>query len=123
MTQTPEELQSALDGAILRMRQLQDQVNRTSAARDHWKALAEKQMRAPRLILTVEQLRMAADFGDPDRVPENADTLMTIEDARSGFGGPGLYAWYTDYPEEGAIPLFDAPDADEASPTKPEGSR
>lgn len=37
--------------------------------------------------------------------PENIDHEVTIQDCLTGFDGKGLYAWVTEYPEEGGIKL------------------
>lgn len=39
--------------------------------------------------------------------PENIDHEVTIQDCSTGFDGKGLYAWVTEYPEEGGIKLGD----------------
>lgn len=39
--------------------------------------------------------------------PENLDHEVTIQDCLTGFDGKGLYAWVTEYPEEGGIKLGD----------------
>ena len=37
------------------------------------------------------------------------DAQITVCQWDDGHAGPGLYAYFTDYPEEGALPLFDTP--------------
>ena len=40
--------------------------------------------------------------------PDNLDTEVTIQKCKSGFDGAGLYAWVSEYPEEGGIKLGEA---------------
>ena len=40
--------------------------------------------------------------------PENLDTEVTIQDCKEGFDGAGIYAWVSEYPEEGGIKLGEA---------------
>jgi hypothetical protein len=44
--------------------------------------------------------RLLAFFG-------NDEGEVTVARIEHGHSGPGLYAWFTEYPEEGSIPLFD----------------
>jgi len=69
-----------------------------------------------RVLLTCKQLREAADFGDPDH--DQGDTEIMVEHWENGINGPGLYAWYADYPDEGCYPLFDLPPDAEQPETK-----
>ena len=40
--------------------------------------------------------------------PENLDSEVTIQDCKAGFNGAGIYAWVSEYPEEGGIKLGEA---------------
>lgn len=72
---------------------------------------AEKYL--PQITLTGQQLKDALDWCAPERDtdPDQLESEVTIGhgDERH-HSGKGLYLWWTDYPEEGSIPLFDTPD-------------
>lgn len=53
------------------------------------------------MILTLAQAEFICDMFD-----EDPDTEIMIEET-TGHSGPGLYAWYTDYPDEGSIFIGD----------------
>ena len=58
------------------------------------------------VILNGHDIKYIADFmcySDP----ENLDHEVTIQDCLTGFDGKGIYAWVTEYPEEGGIKLGD----------------
>lgn len=58
------------------------------------------------VILTGHDIKYISEFmvySDP----ENIDHEVTIQDCLTGFDGKGLYAWVTEYPEEGGIKLGD----------------
>lgn len=71
------------------------------------------------IVLTARKLKAALEFANPDgpRDPDQLDTEISIRfmagprDMDTGKRcASGLYAWFTEYPEEGCIPLFDAPE-------------
>ncbi|WP_229297023.1 hypothetical protein [Herbaspirillum sp. CAH-3] len=78
------------------------------------------------IVLTGHQLLAALDYTAPDRDtdPDQMDSELTIAlGDETSHSGPGPYAWSTDYPEEGAIALFDAPeDASNSDVTVPANS-
>lgn len=64
------------------------------------------------LILTCEELLEALQYGAPDLKIEKTEyseeqmsTEMTIVQRETGPNGAGVYAYYTEYPEEGSIKL------------------
>lgn len=64
------------------------------------------------IVLTGHQLLEALDYTAPDRDtdPDQMDSELTIAlGDETSHSGPGPYAWSTDYPDEGAIALFDLP--------------
>ena len=66
------------------------------------------------ITLTCAQLREAFMFGAPDKDDqEQLETEMTITWSEDGHSGKGYYCYYSDLPEEGAIFLDDAIEAQE----------
>jgi hypothetical protein len=59
----------------------------------------------PALTLTGAQVFRLADIIGND--PGSEDDQISIQFLAAGLDGPGLYAWMTEYPDEGACPLFD----------------
>jgi hypothetical protein len=59
-------------------------------------------------VLTGKQVKDLLEFIAPDESEEQLEAEVSI-----GFGdasahaGPGMYAWSSEYPEEGSIPLFE----------------
>lgn len=65
------------------------------------------------ISLTGHQLLEALNYTAPDREtdPDQMDSELTIAlGDETSHSGPGPYAWSTDYPDEGAIALFDEPE-------------
>ena len=61
----------------------------------------------PSIDLTGHDIKFITNFmcySDLD----NLDTEVTIQKCESGFDGAGLYAWVSEYPEEGGIKLGEA---------------
>lgn len=61
---------------------------------------------ASSLDLTGHDIKYISDFMCYDDL-NNLDTEVTIQKCKSGFDGAGIYAWVTEYPEEGGIKLGD----------------
>jgi hypothetical protein len=55
------------------------------------------------LVLTGRQIRQLADLLDSD----DDQVSLGFGNDLNGKGAPGLYAWATEHPEEGATALFD----------------
>ena len=71
-----------------------------------WDAKAQA-VPEPSIDLTGHDIKYIINFmcyEDPD----NLDTEVTIQKCKSGFDGAGLYAWVSEYPEEGGIKLGEA---------------
>ncbi|ENV14701.1 hypothetical protein F965_00047 [Acinetobacter schindleri NIPH 900] len=68
-----------------------------------WQEAKPKYMSS--LSLTCEELKQAYEYGAPDDTAEQLETEMVIELCGTGHSGPGLYCWYSDYPDEGSILL------------------
>lgn len=61
---------------------------------------------------TLHQAHQLADMWGGDEEP---DTLITVAHCEQGHSGPGLYAWFEEYPEEGSVKLDEQPQpADES---------
>lgn len=57
------------------------------------------------ITLTCKELLEVVNFGAPDGDDEQLETEMTIQYSDNGHSGAGYYAYYSEYPEEGAIKL------------------
>jgi hypothetical protein len=62
---------------------------------------------------TLHQARQLADLWGGDEEP---GTLITVAHCESGHSGPGLYAWFEEYPEEGSVKLNEQPTLAEQEP-------
>lgn len=62
----------------------------------------------PQMVLTGQQVKDLLEFVAPDGDADQLETEVTIGFfGAEAHSGPGLYAWITEYPEEGAIALFE----------------
>jgi len=70
---------------------------------------AAREKAADSILLTGQQLKDALEFVAPDGTQEQLETevVIGIGDA-SAHAGIGPYVWLAEYPEEGAMQLFDA---------------
>lgn len=57
----------------------------------------------PLVVLTGAQIAALAELAADEPSTEIAIGWADAE----GHSGPGLYAWYAEYPDEGAVALFD----------------
>lgn len=67
------------------------------------------QMGMPIIHLTGYQLRAALEFIAPDEPDDDQMEAQVSLQYGTGLDGLGWYAWHSDYPEEGAILLDEAP--------------
>lgn len=111
MNEIKQTLQQDADALLKRLQQSRKNgtgvtlsVNDVGVLCEHIAAL-EIKIQEPKLLLTCAQLKEAYNYGSPDGTPEQDETEMVIGEFNKGHSGKGLYCYYADLPEEGAIYL------------------